>query len=225
MIATNLTKAFGRIPGFGPRSARRAVLYLLSNPHLLDELIESLSSTKDKVSLCIECGNIDEINPCGICQDASRNHRCICIVSSISDLWAIERSGTFNGVYHILGGIISPLHGMTSAQLNIDGILTRIRKGTKANLNEKEERGEKENEMIGENDRNAGTKDENHVDEVIIAVCATLDGQTTAYYLSDLINNLGVKVTRLAFGIPVGAELDYMDDGTLTIALNSRSAM
>lgn len=210
MIASHLTKIFSKIPGFGPRSARRAVLHLLSNPNLLDELIESLATTKSKISICKDCGNIDEINPCNICQNPTRNHKCMCLVSNINDLWAIERSGTFNGIYHVLGGIISPLQGITSAQLNIDSMMTRI-KGTSLDTSVSH--------------LNTASNPRVKIEEVIIAVCATLDGQTTAYYLSDLISNLGIRVTRLAFGIPIGAELDYMDEGTLAIALNSRSTM
>ena len=182
-----------KVPGVGPRSSRRAVLHLLNyREQLMLPLAEELKKSAQTIKNCQICNNIDEQSPCSICMNSKRDLQSICIVETISDLWAIERSGIFNGGYHVLGGTLSTSHGRSPDDLNLDNLISRVKT--------------------------------DQVEEVIIATNATLDGQTTAFYITDFLskNSTNIKVTRLAYGIPVGGELDYLDDSTLEAALLSR---
>lgn len=184
-----------RIPGVGPRSSRRSVLHLLKyRNELMIPLAEELNKAAQNIKTCQICSNIDEQSPCSICLDAKRNQKIICIVETISDLWAIERGNIFNGSYHVLGGTLSASQGITPKDLNLNTLISRIKT--------------------------------DQVEEVIIATNATLEGQTTAFYITDILNKeTNIHVTRLAYGIPVGGELDYMDDSTLEAALMSRKKL
>jgi recombination protein RecR len=189
-----LIKQFSKLPGLGPRSARRAVLELLREKDtLLKPLIDSLQETADTVVTCSECGNLDTSSPCSICINIKRQDNVICVVEDVADLWAIERSKLFTGKYHVLGGTLSALEGRTPEDLNIELLIRRA-----------------SNEMV---------------EEVILALNATVDGQTTAHYLSDRLAEANVKISRLAQGIPMGGELDYLDEGTLGAALKARLAV
>ncbi len=189
-----LIKTLARLPGFGQRSAKRAVLYMLQNKETyLELLLEQLHTTKDMIIECTTCGNLDTHSPCSICNDEKRHHNVICVVETLGDLWAMERTHAFKGVYHVLGGTLSALDGIHPEDLNISSLITKASKGD--------------------------------VSEIIIALKATVDGQTTAHYLADKLEDIDVHVTKLAHGMPVGGELDYMDDGTITMALNARSAL
>lgn len=186
----SLTKLLARLPGLGPRSARRAVLFLLNRrQQLMLPLAEALSAAAHAMKPCRECGNFATQDPCPICTDAKRDRSIICVVEEVGDLWAFERSGAYRGLYHVLGGTLSALDGRGPEDLTLDKLMERARKD---------------------------------VSEVILALDATVDGQTTAHYVSDRLAPLGISVTRLAQGVPVGGELDYLDDGTLTTALRSR---
>ena len=180
-----------KLPGLGPRSARRAALYLIKRRDaLMDPLARTMTAAVESTRTCSRCGNIDTRDPCGLCTDNRREPEAICVVEDISDLWAIERTAAFKGRYHVLGGTLSALDGIGPEDLNVDTLLARAR-----------------------------TPD---VREIILATSATVDGQTTAHYLTERLTDIGVTVTRLAHGVPVGGELDYLDDGTLTAALNAR---
>ncbi|MCT4634956.1 MAG: recombination mediator RecR [Rickettsiales bacterium] len=183
-----------KVPGVGPRSAKRAVLHLLKyRDQLMFPLAEELSKSAQIIKNCQICGNIDEKSPCTICSDSKRNQKSICVVESISDLWAIERGHIFNGTFHVLGGTLSASQGVTPDDLSLANLAARIKT--------------------------------DQVQEVIIATNATLDGQTTAFYITDFLSKeTKVHVTRLAYGIPVGGELDYLDDSTLEAALLSRKS-
>ncbi len=188
----NLANLLSKLPGLGPRSARRAVLHLFKNKEkLFQPLILALSQTLDAVKICEQCGNLDTASPCNICSDARRNHEQICVVEEVADLWAIERSGLFKGVYHILGGTLSAMDGRGPDQLGIPKL----------------------------------TKRAEVAKEIILATNATVDGQTTAFYITEQLKHLSVSVTRIAYGIPVGGELDYLDEGTLGAAFKSRQSM
>ena len=190
----NLIKLLSRLPGLGPRSARRAVLQMLKKPEMLMiPLSESLRATAEAMTTCGNCGNIDVTDPCHICADQTRTADIICVVEEVQDLWALERGASFKGQYHVLGGTLSPLDGIGPDDLKIDQLINRAR-----------------NEAVT---------------EVILATNATVDGQTTAHYITERLIETGVKVTRLAHGVPVGGELDYLDDGTLAAALRSRSSV
>jgi recombination protein RecR len=183
-----------KLPGLGPRSARRAALHLLKRRDtLMRPLAESLSLAADKVVACAECGNLDTIDPCGICRDPRRDPTRVCVVKEVGDLWALERAGVFQGRYHVTGGLLSALDGVGPEELNIDGLAARA--------------------------------DPLEVIEVILAMDATVDGQTTAHYIVDRLAGCGVEISRLARGVPVGGELDYLDDGTLAQALKARRAV
>ena len=183
-----------KLPGLGPRSARRAALHLLKRRDtLMRPLAESLSLAADKVVVCAECGNLDTIDPCGICRDPRRDQTRVCVVKEVGDLWALERAGVFQGRYHVTGGLLSALDGVGPEELNIDGLAARA--------------------------------DPLEVIEVILAMDATVDGQTTAHYIVDRLAGCGVEISRLARGVPVGGELDYLDDGTLAQALKARRAV
>jgi len=183
-----------KLPGLGPRSARRAALHLLKRRDILMRpLAEALSLAADKVVACAECGNLDTIDPCNICRDPRRDRARICVVKEVGDLWALERAGVFQGRYHVTGGLLSALDGVGPEELNIDGLAARA--------------------------------EPPEVVEVILAMDATVDGQTTAHYIVDRLASCGVEISRLARGVPVGGELDYLDDGTLAQALKARRAI
>jgi recombination protein RecR len=189
-----LIQIMGRLPGLGPRSARRAVLHLLKKREaLLHPLIDALGEVAANVKTCAVCGNLDAADPCAICRDASRDASQICVVADVGDLWALERIATFKGRYHVLGGVLSALDGVGPEQLSIAPLLRRIEGG--------------------------------EVKEVILALGATVDGQTTGHYLSDRLQPLNLTISRLAHGVPVGGELDYLDDGTLIQALKARQKL
>ena len=188
-----LIQLLAKVPGLGPRSARRAALHLIKKKEqLLAPLALAMGEAVEKVRVCSICGNVDTIDPCSICEDPRRDPTTIIIVEDVADLWALERAGALNARYHVLGGTLSPLDGIGPDDLNIKGLVDRVAQGG--------------------------------VSEVILAVNATVEGQTTAHYLTDQLAVFGVKVTRLAHGVPVGGELDYLDEGTLAAALKSRTA-
>ena len=189
-----LIRKLGRLPGLGPRSARRAILYLLKNrDRLMVPLAQDLFDVASQVRACAECGNLDYGDKCSICLDPQRDHSCICVVEDVGDLWAMERAAVYRGVYHILGGTLSALDGCGPDDLHIDKLVRRT---------------------------NALT-----TTEVILALSATVDGQTTAHYVAEKLTTTSVEVTRLAHGVPVGGELDYLDDGTLAQALKARAKL
>jgi recombination protein RecR len=186
-----LSAALAKLPGLGPRSARRAVLHLLKKRETaLAPLLRALEVVNDRLSTCDTCGNIDTVNPCQICTDPRRDARALCVVEDVSDLWALERSRLFPGLFHVLGGHLSALDGIRPEDLAIDTLVTRIAAGG--------------------------------IDEVVLAMNATLDGQTTAHYIAERLERFPVRLTQLAHGLPVGGELDYLDDGTLAQALRAR---
>jgi recombination protein RecR len=186
-----LIQILARLPGLGPRSARRAVLHMIKKrDSLMAPLAAAVTEVAEKVHVCGICGNLDTSEPCAICADARRNQTIICVVEEVADLWALERAGSFAGLYHVLGGVLSALDGVTPEDLNIASLIERAKDG--------------------------------EVQEVILATNATVDGQTTAHYITERLKDAGVAVTALAHGVPVGGELDYLDDGTLTAALRAR---
>jgi recombination protein RecR len=188
-----LVQLLAKLPGLGPRSARRAVLHLIrKREELLAPLTEAMRVAQERIVLCSVCGNIDTSDPCTICRDARRDASIIVVVETVADLWALERAGLLNARYHVLGGVLSPLDGVGPDDLAIASLVARARAG--------------------------------ETREVVLAVNATVDGQTTAHYIADLLSPSGVKVTRLAHGVPVGGELDYLDEGTLAAALERRTA-
>jgi recombination protein RecR len=187
-----LIQLLAKVPGLGPRSARRAALHLIKKKEqLMQPLSSALAEALEKVRVCSTCGNVDTADPCMVCTDPRRDASTIIVVEDVADLWALERAGAMNARFHVLGGTLSPLDGIGPDQLNISGLVDRLAAGG--------------------------------VSEVILAVNATVDGQTTAHYLTDQLSGFGVKVTRLAHGVPVGGELDYLDEGTLAAALKSRT--
>ena len=200
MIAGDLERLIqllARLPGLGPRSARRAVLHLMKKREaLMLPLADAMVRAADSVTVCSTCGNLDTRDPCGICADATRDPKLLCVVEEVADLWALERSGAFKGRYHVLGGTLSAIDGRGPEQLNLGRLVARA------------------TEPAGEG--------KGGVEEIILALSATVDGQTTAHYISERLAQSGVKVSRLAHGVPVGGELDYLDDGTLTAALKAR---
>jgi len=191
-----LIQLLARLPGLGPRSARRAVLQMIKRPEtLMLPLAAALRQAAENIKTCGTCGNLDTRDPCAICREPGRNATIVCVVEEVADLWAIERSGAFKGLYHVLGGTLSALDGRGPDQLNIGALMGRI-----------------------EAARGAAVP----VAEVILALGTTVDGQTTAHYIAERLEPLGVAVSRLAQGVPVGGELDYLDDGTLSAALKAR---
>ena len=183
-----------KLPGLGPRSARRAALYLVKRREsLLEPLARALTEAAENVRTCAVCGNVDTRDPCALCADPRRDSSILCVVEDVADLWAIERTGAFKGRYHVLGGTLSALDGIGPEDLNLAALVARVRR--------------------------------DGVGEVILAMNATVDGQTTAHYITDRLAATGVRVTRLAHGVPVGGELDYLDDGTLTAALKARRTL
>jgi recombination protein RecR len=187
-----LIQLLARLPGLGPRSARRAALHLFKKREpLMTPLASALQIALDKIVVCSVCGNIDTRNPCTVCTDPRRDASIIVVVADVADLWALERASAINARYHVLGGTMSPLDGVGPEDLSIDALVNRAH--------------------------------DDAVTEVILALNATVDGQTTAHYITDLLHNAKVKVTRLAHGVPVGGELDYLDEGTLAAAIRQRT--
>jgi len=186
-----LTNALARLPGLGPRSARRAVLHLLKKREAsLVPLLRALETVDAKLATCSICGNVDTSDPCGVCTDTKRDARSLCVVEEVSDLWALDRSRLFPGRFHVLGGRLSALDGIRPEDLGIDTLIGRVAGGD--------------------------------IDEVVLAMNATLEGQTTAHYLAERLETFPVRITQLAHGLPVGGELDYLDEGTLAQALRAR---
>jgi recombination protein RecR len=189
-----LIQLLARLPGLGPRSARRAALALIKKrEQLMAPLAAALKTAMERIAVCGTCGNIDTSNPCTICTDQRRDGGVIVVVEDVADLWALERAQAVNARYHVLGGTLSPLDGVGPGELTIDALVTRAHAP--------------------------------EVKEVILALNATVDGQTTAHYITDLLAGANVKVTRLAHGVPVGGELDYLDEGTLAAAMRSRTPL
>jgi recombination protein RecR len=188
-----LIQLLARLPGLGPRSARRVALHLIRKREaLLKPLSEAMRVAEERIVVCSVCGNIDTRDPCTICADPGRDGSILVVVESVGDLWALERAGAMRARYHVLGGVLSPLDGVGPEDLAIQPLVGRVAAGG--------------------------------VSEVILAVNATVDGQTTAHYVTDSLADYPVKVTRLAHGVPVGGELDYLDDGTIAAAMRQRTA-
>lgn len=190
-----LIRVLAGLPGLGPRSARRVALHLLTNKDkTMRPLMRALAQAEENIVTCETCGNLDGASPCRLCRDTGRARGMLCVVAGVADLWAVERTGAFKGVYHILGGVLSALDGVGPDQLRIDALRGRVQAGG--------------------------------IEEIIIALPATVDGQATAHYITDRVAGTnGVRITKLAHGVPVGGELDYLDDGTIATALKSRAAM
>ncbi|MFZ0837239.1 MAG: recombination mediator RecR [Xanthobacteraceae bacterium] len=186
-----LIQLLARLPGLGPRSARRAALHLIKKrEQLMMPLASALEAASEKITVCRVCGNIDSQNPCTVCTDTRRDPSVIVVVADVADLWALERANAVSARYHVLGGTLSPLDGVGPEDLMIEQLVNRVHSGD--------------------------------VKELILALSATVDGQTTAHYITDLVASSGVRVTRLAHGVPVGGELDYLDEGTLAAAIKQR---
>jgi recombination protein RecR len=186
-----LIDLLAKLPGLGPRSAKRAALHLLKKRDpLMRPLAFALDDAANKVKACGTCGNWDSIDPCAVCADPARDASILCVVQDVGDLWALERAGAHKGRYHVLGGLLSPLDGVGPNELSIGALVSRAKAG--------------------------------NVKEIVLALPATVDGQTTAHYLGDQLIGAGVAVTRLSQGVPVGGELDYLDEGTLAAAMKAR---
>lgn len=186
-----LTSALSRLPGLGPRSARRAVLWLIKRRETsLVQLLDALDAVRSALVECDTCGNVDTTNPCAICADPRRDARSLCVVEDVADLWALDRARLFTGRYHVLGGRLSALEGVRPEDLTIGQLIQRVSQGG--------------------------------IDEVVLAMNATLEGQTTAHYIAERLEGYPVRITQLAHGLPVGGELDYLDEGTLAQALRAR---
>jgi recombination protein RecR len=187
-----LIQLMARLPGLGPRSARRAALHLLKKREaLMQPLARALAEAAAAVKICATCGNVDTRDPCSVCTDPARDAATLVVVEDVGDLWALERASATRGRYHVLGGVLSPLDGIGPDDLNIASLAGRVRAGG--------------------------------IGEVVLAVNATVEGQTTAHYITDQLSGSGARITRLAHGVPVGGELDYLDDGTLSAAMKSRT--
>ena len=187
-----LIQLLARLPGLGPRSARRAALHLVKKrEQLLGPLSDAMQVAHERIVVCSTCGNIDTSDPCSVCRDPRRDDSIIVVVADVADLWALERSAAINARYHVLGGVLSAMDGVRPENLAIDSLVARAAEPT--------------------------------VKELILALNATVDGATTAHYITDRVAHLPVKVTRLAHGVPVGGELDYLDDGTLSAAIRQRT--
>ncbi len=187
----HLIQLLAKLPGLGPRSARRAALYLIKRREaLLVPLARALTDAADAIRTCSVCGNLDTRDPCAVCTDPKRDASIVCVVEDVADMWALERTVAFRGRYHVLGGTLSALDGVGPDDLNIPALVARVRGGD--------------------------------IKEVILATNATVDGQTTAHYIADALAGTGVAVSGLAHGVPVGGELDYLDEGTLSAALKAR---
>jgi recombination protein RecR len=186
-----LIQLLAKLPGLGPRSARRAALYLIKNREkLLSPLSLAMADAQDKVTVCSTCGNVDTIDPCTICSDPRRDRTSLCVVEEVGDLWALERAGAWTGLYHVLGGTLSAMEGIRPEDLAINHLIERAA-------------------VPG-------------MREVVLATNATVEGQTTAHYLTERLKGLGLSTSKLAHGVPVGGELDYLDEGTLTAAMRAR---
>ncbi|WP_373502377.1 recombination mediator RecR [Aestuariivirga sp.] len=186
-----LIQLLSKLPGLGPRSARRAALHLIKNrERLLIPLSAAMEEARDKVTVCSSCGNVDTVDPCTLCTDPRRDRSTICVVEEVGDLWALERAGAWTGLYHVLGGTLSAIEGVRPEDLAIGSLIERAGEGP--------------------------------VKEVVIALNATVEGQTTAHYITERLKTLGIPASRLAHGVPVGGELDYLDEGTLTQAIRAR---
>jgi recombination protein RecR len=187
-----LIQLLSKLPGLGPRSARRAALQLVKKrEELMEPLTAALGDALEKIVVCDTCGSIDTRNPCLVCADQTRDQSLLIAVENVADLWALERAGAASGRYHVIGGTLSALDGIGPDDLNIASLVSRAH--------------------------------EPEVKEVVLALSATVDGQTTAHYITDLLREADVKVTRLAHGVPVGGELDYLDEGTLSAAIRQRT--
>ncbi|MFO1088591.1 MAG: recombination mediator RecR [Hyphomicrobiales bacterium] len=186
-----LIQLLAKLPGLGPRSARRAALHLIKHREkLLEPLADAMATALEAVKVCDTCGNVDTTSPCTICRDPERDRGVICVVEDVADLWALERSGATDGLYHVLGGRLSAIDGVRPEDLDIERLVSRVAQG--------------------------------EVREVVIALNATVEGQTTAHYITERLKEQGVSVSRLAHGVPVGGELDYLDEGTLVAAMRQR---
>ena len=186
-----LIQLLAKLPGLGPRSARRAALHLIKNrERLLLPLSAAMAEARDKVTVCSECGNVDTLDPCTLCADPRRDRTILCVVEEVGDLWALERAGAWTGLYHVLGGTLSAIEGVRPEDLSIIPLIERA--------------------------------DAGGVKEVVLALNATVEGQTTAHYITERLKPLGIAASRLAHGVPVGGELDYLDEGTLTQAMRAR---
>lgn len=189
-----LVQLLAKLPGLGPRSARRAVLHLVKNKDkLMAPLGAALNNAVANIVQCRSCGNVDTVSPCTICQDTRRDPATLVVVEDVADLWALERASAVSGRYHVLGGTLSPLDGIGPDDLNIENLIDRVHGGG--------------------------------VQEVILAVNATVEGQTTAHYIMDQLNGFDIRISRLAHGVPVGGELDYLDEGTLSAAIRQRTRL
>lgn len=187
-----LIKQLSSLPGLGRQSAKRIALHLLTHKDdLMIPFAKNLSRTAETIQECDSCGNLDEGTLCNICRNPTRDRSLICVVAGVADLWAIERTRTYKGLYHVLGGVLSALDGVGPKDLAIEGLIANI--------------------------------ENNQISEVILALSVTVDGQSTAHYITDLLHNKNVKITRLAHGVPMGGELNYLDDGTIANALKSRA--
>lgn len=186
-----LVQQLARLPGLGPRSARRAVLHLIKRREVaMAPLLAAMARVHDTLVNCTTCGNVDTVSPCAICADPRRDARSLCVVEEVADLWALDRSKLFPGRYHVLGGRLSALDGVGPTDLTVEALVRRVAAGG--------------------------------IDEVVLALNATLEGQTTAHYITDRLEGLPIRLTQLAHGLPVGGELDYLDEGTLAQALRAR---
>ena len=195
MVTTDIDRLIhllAKLPGLGPRSARRAALFLLKRREsLMQPLAQALAGAAESVRNCAVCGNLDTVDPCSVCRDSERDKSLVCVVQEVGDLWAIERTASYKGLYHVVGGTLSALDGIRPEDLNLASLRGRVGAG--------------------------------EIREVILALGATVDGQTTAHYIADHLGETGVQITRLARWLPIGGELDYMDDGTLQLALRTRN--
>ncbi len=186
-----LIQLLAKLPGLGPRSARRAALFLIKNrERLLAPLASAMAEACDKVTSCSACGNVDTVDPCTLCADPRRDRTILCVVEEVGDLWALERAAAWSGLYHVLGGTLSAIEGVRPEDLAIGSLIARAGQG--------------------------------EVKEVVLALNATVEGQTTAHYITEQLKGLGIAASRLAHGVPVGGELDYLDEGTLTQAMRAR---
>lgn len=186
-----LIQLLAKLPGLGPRSARRAALFLIKNrERLLAPLASAMAEAHEKVTICTACGNVDTVDPCTLCTDPRRDQTMVCVVEEVGDLWALERAGAWSGLYHVLGGTLSAIEGVRPEDLSIGALVER-----------------------------SGRL---QVKEVVLALNATVEGQTTAHYITERLKAMGIAASRLAHGVPVGGELDYLDEGTLTQAIRAR---
>ena len=187
----NLVQALAKLPGLGPRSARRAVLHLLKRPETtMQPILAAMEQVNERLKTCSICGNVDTTDPCHICADPRRDDKALCVVEEVSDLWALDRSRLFPGKFHVLGGHLSALDGVRPEDIGIDKLVQRVEQGG--------------------------------IDEVVLAMNATLEGQTTSHYIAERLEQFPLRLSQLSHGIPVGGELDYLDEGTLAQALRSR---